>query len=66
MRFKIKTMRNDLQIANDENNQNAIIKINLELDKALAQEEEYWYERSRINWIRSGDLNTNYFHKKAS
>ncbi|XP_019434274.1 PREDICTED: uncharacterized protein LOC109340956 [Lupinus angustifolius] len=31
--------------------------------KALAMEEEFWREKSRLNWHSSGDRNTNFFHK---
>uniref|UniRef100_A0A803NJ60 Reverse transcriptase domain-containing protein n=1 Tax=Cannabis sativa TaxID=3483 RepID=A0A803NJ60_CANSA len=36
------------------------------LDELLEQEEMYWQQRSRIDWMQLGDRNTKYFHSKAS
>jgi hypothetical protein len=40
--------------------------IERELDRLLKQEEIYWRQRSRINWIKEGDRNTRFFHQKAT
>lgn len=37
-----------------------------ELDALLEKEEIYWKQRSRENWLRRGDQNSKWFHKKAS
>lgn len=33
--------------------------------KYLSMNEQYWLQRSRLNWIQSGDNNTRYFHNTA-
>ncbi|KAH1122871.1 hypothetical protein J1N35_006031 [Gossypium stocksii] len=38
------------------------VNLNLEAD----QEEVFWEQRARINWLRNGDKNTSFFHKVAA
>lgn len=38
----------------------------LELNKALAIEEDMWLKRSRNNWLKGGDKNITFCHTKAS
>jgi hypothetical protein len=37
-----------------------------EQNQLLIKEESTWRQRCRTNWIKSGDLNTKFFHKFAS
>jgi hypothetical protein len=37
-----------------------------ELEKLLEQEEIYWAQRSRVNWLQWGDRNTSFFHKSVT
>ncbi|XP_030945837.1 uncharacterized protein LOC115970327 [Quercus lobata] len=37
-----------------------------EVNVLLIKEEKMWHQRSRINWLQSGDQNTKFFHTHAS
>lgn len=40
-------------------------KLNEEHKLTLLQQEKYWHQRSRINWVLFGDENTRFFHTTA-
>lgn len=37
-------------------------KLRANLDEVLYQEELFWYQKARVDWIRDGDRNTSFFH----
>ena len=38
----------------------------MKLENLLEQEELYWVQRGRVNWLHHGDQNTAYFHRFAT
>lgn len=40
-------------------------QLRMKLEDALHRHEIYWQHRLRIKWLKEGDRNTTFFHKKA-
>ncbi|XP_025703139.1 uncharacterized protein [Arachis hypogaea] len=41
-----------------------LLELEQKLEEAVLNEERYWKEKSRIKWLKEGDRNTTFFHRK--
>jgi hypothetical protein len=62
---KLKKDLERLQSSQYARNRGRIDNINRRLDELLLREEIMWKQRSRVSWLKHGDQNTRYFHRKA-
>jgi hypothetical protein len=68
VRKKLKELRDKLSTAQggaDDDSRAEAKRIAMEMNELLYREEMMWLQRSRISWLKEGDQNTNFFHRKA-
>jgi hypothetical protein len=41
-------------------------EVQLQIEALLEQEELYWVQHGRVNWLKYGDQNTDFFRRSAS
>ena len=54
--------RGPMTEANSESQKELMVRLELMLE----QEEIYWMQRAKVNWLKKGDRNTEFFHNYAS
>ncbi|VVA29098.1 Hypothetical predicted protein [Prunus dulcis] len=63
-RIKVEKLTAELELLQRdwEENEKRVEQIKIELNETLGQEESFWKQRLRIQWLKIGDSNTAFFH----